>query len=370
MSSFLDASKKSLRSLFGKQPADTVANIPRRFLQAFLAHGVEASQIPRLLPQIKLEDVQSPEKLLAALTPEILDQTAQLFGIRSQWLEGIEDQVYSGFYAYKRPRKLLDHIAPLCLSDDQWLNFPLRVLATTLNLDRNNSAQQLLVPIVVERIAELGEEEIFRHHIYTDGFDWSYLPARVELKAVARLLFKKAGIGVPLYPVSPKQMDDLLEGRAFPRQYLDGPLLTTPSLEDFALSKEESGIAKEVEELPAVLDYIEEHDLQSFSFPRADVLEPVEQPAGHVDSSAPSPAISKTKPLSPMQMDKQLCQEAAKKLWAQYPNMTIAAMCRRHEIQQAGGKNYTDKTLRSWLSPVAPPHVRAKRGRPKKDETT
>ncbi|MBI5861869.1 MAG: hypothetical protein HZB64_06800 [Rhodocyclales bacterium] len=370
MSSFLDVSKKSLRYLFGKQTADTVGNIPRRFLKAFLAHGVEASQIPRLLPQIKFEDVQSPEKLLAALTPEILDQTAQLFGIRSQWLAGIEDQIYSGFYAYKRPRELLNHVAPLCLPDDQWLNFPLRVLATTLNLDRNNSAQQLLIPIVVERIAELGEDEIFRYHIYKDGFDWSYLPARVELKAVARLLFKKAGIGVPLYPVSPKQMDDILKGRAFPRQHLDGCLLTTPSLEDFALSKEESGIAKEVEELPAVLDYIEEHNLQSFSFPRADVLEPDGQPAGHVGSSSPPPTLSKANTLRPMQMDKQLCQDTAKKLWAQYPTMTIAEMYRHNELRQAGGKNYTDKTLRSWLSPVAPPHVRAKRGRPKKDEAT
>lgn len=194
MSSFLDASKKSLRYLFGKQPADIVGNIPRRFLQAFLEHGVEASQIPRLLPQIKLEDVQSPEKLLAALTPEILDHTAQLFGIRSQWLEGIEDKIYSGFSAYKQPRELLDHIASLRLADDQRLDFPLRVLATTPNLDRNNPAQQFLVPIVVERIAELGEEEIFRYHMYTDGFDWSYLPGRVELKAIARLLFKKASI--------------------------------------------------------------------------------------------------------------------------------------------------------------------------------
>lgn len=370
MSSFFDAPKKSLRHLFGKQPADTVGNIPRRFLQAFLEHGVEASKIPRLLPQLKLDDVQSPEKLLATLTPEILDQTAQLFGIRSQWLEGIEDQIYSGLYTYKRPRELLDHVAALCLPDDQWLNFPLRVLTTTLNLDRNNSAQQLLVPIVVERIAELGEEEIVRYHIYTDGFDWSYFPARIELKAIARLLFKKAGIGVPLYPVSPKQMDNILEGRAFPRQHLDGCLLTEPSLEDFALSKEESRAAKEVEELPAVLHYIEEHNLQSFSFPRADVLEPVEQPAGQVDSSSPPPAPSKAKALRPMQMDKQLCQNAAKNLWGKHPNMTIAEMYRHNDIRQAGGKNYTDKTLRTWLSPVAPPHVRAKRGRPKKDEVT
>lgn len=372
MSSFFDAPKKSLRHLFGKQPADTVGNVPRRFLQAFLEHGVEASQIPRLLPQIKLDDVQSPEKLLAALTPEILDQTAQLFGIRSQWLEGIEDQIYSGFYAYKRPRALLNQVASLCLPDDQSLNFPLRVLATTLNLDRNNSAQQLLIPIVVERIAELGEEEIFRYHIYTDGFDWSYFPTRIELKAIARLVYKKLRIGVPMYVVSPKQIEDILECRTIPRRYLKGSLLTTPSLEDFALSEEESSVAKEVEELPAVLCYIETHDLQSFSFARADESAPVQEPesAASADSSSPPPAPPKAKPLRPEQLDKQLCQDAAKKLWEQYPTMTIAEMYRRAEIRQAGGKNYQEKTLRTWLSPVAPPHVRAKRGRPKKDEAT
>lgn len=67
------------------KPVDVVA---KRFIQVFYDHGVEPAQVPRLIPHVKLDDLNSEKALLAALTPEVLDQVARLFGIRSQWLEG------------------------------------------------------------------------------------------------------------------------------------------------------------------------------------------------------------------------------------------------------------------------------------------
>jgi hypothetical protein len=80
---------KIWQHIAGGKKNDSVNLIVQRFLQAFQDHGIEASQIPRLLPLLKLDDLQSPEKLLVALTPEILDQTAKLFCISPQWLEGV-----------------------------------------------------------------------------------------------------------------------------------------------------------------------------------------------------------------------------------------------------------------------------------------
>jgi hypothetical protein len=64
--------------------------------------------------------------------------------------------------------------------------------------------------------------------------------------------------------------------------------------------------------------------------------------------------------------DQSLCQAIARTLWDIYPNMTIKAMTEHPAILKYGnGKIYTGKnTLRDWLSPVAPEHVK-KPGRPK-----
>jgi hypothetical protein len=44
-------------------------------------------------------------------------------------------------------------------------------------------------------------------------------------------------------------LQNILERKKIPRKFVDGCLLTNPSIEDFALTPEESGIAKEVDEL-------------------------------------------------------------------------------------------------------------------------
>lgn len=98
------------------------------------------------------------------------------------------------------------------------------------------------------------------------------------------------------------------------------------------------------------------------SVPRTAPSAPVEAPETH--SQVPS---VKTR-LRPDQQDKATCQQIARELWAKYPDMTIADMIRRPEIQIEGnGKAYKGRnTLRDWLKAVAPPDVRNRRGRPKK----
>lgn len=368
MPSFFDAPKKTQRQLFGQRQKDTVGNVAGRFLQAFQDHGVEASQIPRLLPQIGLDDLQSPVKLLAALTPGILDTTAQLFGIRSQWLEGIEDEIYDGLWTYKQPSNLLEHLASLCTTDDQRSMHPLRVLTTTRNLDRNDPGQQFLVPILVERIADIGRDGIYRYHVYQDGFDWGYWPTRIELKVIARLVFQKLRIGVPLYPVTPKQMNDILECRAIPWQYLRGSLLTTPSLEDFALSNEESRIAKEVEELPDVLRYIDDNNLQTFSFVRADAPTTAQEPepVASPDSFEPAQAQEPPRKSGKRQVQAgnwEAIRIVARALWAQNDQLSIADMIRRLKGIPSLKASGTESAIRKHIRDAAPDGIRGKPGR-------
>jgi hypothetical protein len=86
------------------------------------------------------------------------------------------------------------------------------------------------------------------------------------------------------------------------------------------------------------------------------------EPGAQQDQKSPSPNSSL--------FDQSLCQAIAKALWDIYPNMTIEAMTKHPSILKYGnGGLYRGKnTLRDWLSPIAPEHVK-KPGRPKKPKT-
>ena len=60
----------------------SVQIVAHRFKQLFIDHGVELSQIPRIFPNVTLDDLKSDEALLCRLNPRLLDKAASLFGVR------------------------------------------------------------------------------------------------------------------------------------------------------------------------------------------------------------------------------------------------------------------------------------------------
>jgi hypothetical protein len=209
---------------------------------------------------IDLKALTSPAALLAALTPEILDRTAQLFGIRRAWLEGVDDRLYELNSCYKWPSVLLDDLVKCqAVSGAAFV----KIITSAKNLDHESAKQQALVLIWTEELLMLDEESIERFHVYGDSWDWSYSPCRIQLKAMARLVFQRLHHPVPIYRVSHADLTAIGKGRRIPSALLRGCLLTDPSMEDFGLSPEESAVAKEVDELPEVLAYIEREGLAS-----------------------------------------------------------------------------------------------------------
>lgn len=273
-----------LGRLAGREGTGQPSVVSQRFIDVFRLHGVAVSQIPRLLPQIKLSDLQPPERVLDAVTPELLDQVATLFGVRTSWLEGIDDQIYEFLGSEKRPKVILEHINAVLADETSLQHHPLRILATTKKLDRHGKDFQHLAPVVMEKIAELGEESIYRYSIYREGFFWKDQSSRIELKTLARIVFKKLGITVPLYEISERDMNKLLEGQLVPGFLRNVYHQSTPSLEDYALSTSESVIARETDELEDVLRYIEENGLSTFLFFKAPVESPSQQDSGQTAS--------------------------------------------------------------------------------------
>lgn len=341
-----------------------VVTVAQRFLQAFREHGVEPAQIPRLLPQIGLDDLQSSERLLAVLTPDVLSQAAKFLGIRLQWLEGVDDKIYADLYTYKEPAKLLQHLAAILPSHSEYLDFPLRVLTGAERLDWTNEDQQELAPVLVEKIARLGETDVCRYHVYRDGFDWGYPPARIQLKALARVVYTALHKPVPLYRVSPDVMEAVLEGRRIPREYLNGCRITNPSLEDYALSREESAVAKEVEELTEVLRYIDQERLLEID--RAwEVAISESRPAEPELSSPPTPKAAGKRETSKGDWEK--IRAYARALWAEDPTIGIGEMVKRIQANKALKKPALgESAIRKRIRDLAPLAVKKAGRRPKK----
>lgn len=357
---------KLLHGFVGKtNPINIVA---RRFLRVFNDHGVETSQISRLFPQIKLADLESEKALLNALTPELLDQTAQLFGVRSQWLEGVDDTIYDCHFCYKHPTLFFKHFVSLKRNTGDAARFPVRALTTAKNLDYKNPDSQQLALVLVEQIAILEDKPVCRYHIYGDSWDWAYTPTRIQLKAMVRYIHDP----VPLFFVSTREIHHILEGKQIPRCFIEGCLLTEPSLEDYTYTQEESVVAKEVEELPEVLRYIEElksENLTPEGYSRSSIhtmADSTQEDTSGYESESPQTDYSKKS--GKRDKNNQALWDPTRTVaslwWSNDGSLSIAEIVRRiKKTPTLKASSLTESAIRKHIADLAPPGIRGKPGR-------
>ena len=111
---FQSPSKGGARSwLTSKEKSDPVGGVAKRFLKIFQDHGVAITQIPQFIPQVTLEKLKSPESLIAVMTNEILDETAQLFRVKRTWLDGVDDQIYEPLFCSGTPKYFFEDLGSL-----------------------------------------------------------------------------------------------------------------------------------------------------------------------------------------------------------------------------------------------------------------
>jgi len=248
------------RRLLGKKLLNPAEVVAKRFLQIFHDHGIPTAQIPRLISKITLEKIQSTDTLVAALSNEILDEAADLFGVRRSWLDGDGDQIYDCYHCYKDPRRFFEDIKSLQIDTFDW---PLAAFCSVSTLDCKSVREQIIVPVFREKCAKLGEQTIYRYRIYDDGWNWGYWKTRIQMKAMIRIWDKQFKAPVPVFRVSRKNLEGLLSGNLVPHAcYQRITRLMGFNLEDFSLFPHESRVSKEPEELAEVLEYIKAHKLE------------------------------------------------------------------------------------------------------------
>jgi hypothetical protein len=360
---------KLWQSFTGKTKPNPVNVVAQRFLKVFHDHGLQAAQIPRLLPQIKLDDLKSEEALLAALTPDVLDQFAHLFGIRTAWIEGVDDGIYDCLSCYKQPEIFFENLALLNRGENDSDDFFVQTFVTTKQLDMNDPSQQLLAVVVAEKIAELGDQRVYRYHVYGDGWDWGYWPTRIQLKAIARLLFKKFGKTMPIYTTKLADLENIREGRLIPRSYLGRCVLSEPSLEDYAMTQEENFHAKEIAELPEVLEYIEEHNLENhIALQLAHATPPIDLAPVQGNFSKPTaPASVPPKSGKRAINDEEVwnpVESIVQAWWSENDSLLIGDAVKRIQLMpHLKASNKSSSTIHKRIAKFAPPKVRGKSGR-------
>lgn len=348
----------------------SIQKIPSRFRLLFRAHDLDIARAPELVPGLAFAALATDEKLLATLTPDLIHVTAAMFGVRSEWLQGIDDQIYNVHWSKHDPAALLDVLSTTLPSTEQPSLFPLRFLTTSKKLDRQGEHEQWLLPVVVEHLRDVGEDHVCRFHVFANFYDWTNTPFRLEAKAIARTVYLALKIPVTMYEVSEDVIEQVMVGKAFPPLPLQSGLLPSSCLEDYALSREESYVAKEVNELSEVMGLLDARGLSGYRLRRPEALFIAEQ---EQTTLAPPPA-----PPTPTTGGKRQIQtanweaiiQAAKTLWAQYPNESIAGMIERlRPMSHLKASALSDSAMHKRIAPHAPANVRGKPGRKPKYST-
>lgn len=366
---------QALRKLFNPQSKDLTDLIVKRFQLVFEAHNINVSQIPRLIPQIKYQDLESAQQLLAALTPKIIDATAELFGVRAEWLEGQDNRVYNPLSARKYPKIFLSQFAAALGKSSQKSWFPLRFLTTSMSLDRQAPFSQLLVPVIVETTKTVGEDILYRCRVFGDQYNWTDLSTRIELKAIALLVFRHTNTPIPLYLVTPDELEQITSGKVIPSIVWRSSFITTPSLEDYVLNFKASAVAKEIDELPAVLSYLDAQGLQNFKFIASDSLNLDNAEEKFIPVDEPTLTPAQEKKFSPGKREVQKDQwasivGASQAIWAQEPRVTYSAMISRlQRMPHLKANALSESAIHKHIRTVAPPEVRGKPGRKSKQST-
>ena len=347
-----------------------------RLTSVFASHNIEVNQIPRLLPSIQYKDLESPKTLLSAITPEVIDRAAQIFGIRREWLEGLDDMMYQVNWASGEPKSVLSHLANTIAVRGKAKNwFPLRVLTTSMKLDRAGRNLQRLVPVIVETVDELGDTLVHRCHVFGNVYDWTNEVARLELKAITWLAHGQLNTPIPLLQVTPEELEQVSVGRSVPSVLWRKGLISEPSLEDFVLPQAQSCQAKETDELPLLEAYLGARKLKEFRFEGPSLIDrtaTAEAEATREPEGATSAGTEKSPQRERMTGGKRQTQQAnwdsilqaAQAFWAEEQTLSFAAMIRRLKaLPHLKAGVLTESAIHKRLREVAPRAVLGKPGR-------
>lgn len=180
--------------------ADSVSS---RFIRLFEGHDIHRNQIPRFFGHgLTIKDVHDETALLGKLDEPVLDAACRLFGVRREWLEGAESQVYPCHDFYKHPEDVASFLKALKE------NNPEGGLDGILIAPTEKEGEALIV--LREVIGGIGEKPIYRYHLCNNWL-FEYWKSRAYLTAVIAIAWKY-GVHILGSSMPSKEIKRIAEG--------------------------------------------------------------------------------------------------------------------------------------------------------------
>lgn len=205
-----------------KQLNDPVRAQATRVLEAFEAHGVKPQQIARLLPadiEVKSAAWSSADTLKDAMTPELLQWTANLLSLNPAWLDG-EREIASRHahfrYSSNQPSALFHWLRERYQRNGktQWEAGASLYVLCACDAPMTNTANGPLVLMLREAFAEVNGSKRYRYTLLSEDWRLDHTPCTASL-ATACAIAQHMHLPIHALTVSAKQLRALEAGKCF-----------------------------------------------------------------------------------------------------------------------------------------------------------
>lgn len=236
-----------------------VYNLAQRFVQIYKAHGIERTQIPRLLGGeygLTLHDVSTDEKLLAVLNETILTKTCEIFGVRREWLDGKDVPIYPYLLFYQHLGAFIDFLTALNRKHDEVQLFLIKSPEDKLRKNDERWPIEVLVRAKIEHWGHFSEDSIWRYYPLSDTYyNWGYEKTRLHLKAMT-LIAWQFGVYIGGCQLPKEDIEAMIAGAVFPGPLLEPLHHVAWHPDDYIFAKEESCVVADHEEALVVRDLL------------------------------------------------------------------------------------------------------------------
>lgn len=164
--------------------------LAKRFIQLFEKHGVHRNQIPEFFGHgLTFSDVDDYKKLSEKLTLEVLKAVCELFKVRLQWLQGVDNTVYKIHDFYKHPQCYTEFLTEI-LRDKKHHQIFAKLIISTDAYDAESGDTANAVLVLEEDIGYIHDEPIYRYHV-CGNWNIKYWKCKPDLTACIAMTLKQ-----------------------------------------------------------------------------------------------------------------------------------------------------------------------------------
>ncbi|TMO82453.1 hypothetical protein [Pseudoalteromonas spongiae] len=185
-------------------------SVATRFVALFESHGVKRSQIPSFFKNgLTFDACEDDAELLKALTPEMIEEAANLFEVNLDWLQGASEKIYEVKDFYKRP-DLCETYLEILTEKAKENHLESYVIIPDIKQKKLIESYDAFI-LITETITTLNDRHIYKYHLLrTRAID--YWKSKAYFAATCALLWKYKCY--PIGKVAPyKWLSEIIEGK-------------------------------------------------------------------------------------------------------------------------------------------------------------